>query len=202
MGDVIPHSSRTRFDAFNVSLLSIFQFLTGENWNEALFEGIKESGSYWVTLYYLIVVIVGIFIVLNLFLELLLSGFNPGEPPEFSLRAFLALFGYELSEEQAVEDGDEDDDIDVGDQESVKKLRRRSVSQEGVAGFDALQSKMKDEAMAKKEEIKAVGGAQEIVEVSRGGGARPCDHSSTIHADKTTCRVGRPPLLTAPSHLR
>ena len=68
VGDKIPHESRARFDSFDIAMLTIFQFLTGENWNEAMFEGIKEVGSPIISLYYIIVVLVGIFIILNLFL--------------------------------------------------------------------------------------------------------------------------------------
>ena len=53
-------------------------------------------GSPVVALYYIIVVLVGAFIILNLFLELLLSGFNAGEPPEFSISSFLSLFGIKI----------------------------------------------------------------------------------------------------------
>jgi hypothetical protein len=78
VGETIPADSRARFDAFWVAMLTIFQFLTGENWNEAMFEGMKLSGRSYISLYYIIVELLGIFIILNLFLELLLSGFNAG----------------------------------------------------------------------------------------------------------------------------
>ena len=60
--------------------------LTGENWNENMYEGIVVSGTYWMVVYYLVVVIIGIFIVLNLFLAILLADFDAGEPPDFRCR--------------------------------------------------------------------------------------------------------------------
>ena len=36
LGKVLPHEERARFDGFAISMLTIFQFLTGENWNGEL----------------------------------------------------------------------------------------------------------------------------------------------------------------------
>lgn len=46
-----------------------------------MYAGIVATGSYWIVIYFLLVVSIGIFIVLNLFLAIMLSDFNCGEPP-------------------------------------------------------------------------------------------------------------------------
>jgi hypothetical protein len=60
-----------------------------------MYSGIVNSKGYWIVIYYLIVVILGIFIVLNLFLAILLADFDAGDPPDMSLKAMLGLFGLE-----------------------------------------------------------------------------------------------------------
>ena len=100
------------------SISSITQMLTGENWNENMYEGIVVSGSYLMVIYYLVVVIIGIFIVLNLFLAILLADFDAGEPPDFSLNGILSLCGMNQS-------GDKEEGLptSVGDGFSANQVR-------------------------------------------------------------------------------
>ena len=43
LGQVLPHEQRARFDGFAISMLTIFQFLTGENWDSKLKLGTPPS---------------------------------------------------------------------------------------------------------------------------------------------------------------
>jgi len=87
LGNYIPYSSRSRFTDFGIAMLTIFQMLTGENWNEVMFESIISTGHYYIVIYFLLVVLVGNFLVLNLFLAIMLSDFTCGEPPDMSIGA-------------------------------------------------------------------------------------------------------------------
>ena len=71
--------SRHNFDDIYSSIISIFQVLTGENWNEIMYEAVKETGQDAVSLYFILLTVVGNYIVLNLFLTILLDNFG-GEP--------------------------------------------------------------------------------------------------------------------------
>jgi len=83
--------NRANFSQFGVAMLTCFQMLSGENWNEVLYAAIENTG-YWAVLYFLPVVTIGMFIVLNLFVAILLSTFDsesmakdetgPKEPPK------------------------------------------------------------------------------------------------------------------------
>ena len=75
-----------------IALLTVFQMLTGENWNEVMFESITTTGQYWIVLYFILIVAVGMFLVLNLFLAILLADFSCGEPPDFSIDNFFKTF--------------------------------------------------------------------------------------------------------------
>ncbi|DBA00730.1 TPA: hypothetical protein N0F65_001201 [Lagenidium giganteum] len=69
---VIP---RANFDTLLWSLVTVFQVLTGENWNEVLYDGWRSTG--WsAVLYFVSLVVMGNFILLNLFLAILLGNFE------------------------------------------------------------------------------------------------------------------------------
>ncbi|TGZ67466.1 hypothetical protein CRM22_004775 [Opisthorchis felineus] len=65
---------RSNFDSFYQSLITVFQILTSEDWNEAMYNGInsysKGSVGMLVCLYYVILFICGNYILLNVFLAI------------------------------------------------------------------------------------------------------------------------------------
>ncbi|CAE7641017.1 unnamed protein product [Symbiodinium pilosum] len=66
---------RAHFDTFLWSFITIFQILTGENWNTVMYDGMRATG--WMALwFFLLVVIFGNFVILNLFLAILMSNFD------------------------------------------------------------------------------------------------------------------------------
>jgi len=84
-GDVgIPNSYRANFSDFGTSMITVFQILTGENWNEIMNVAVGHT-SYPFCFFFIFTFIVGGFVILNLYLAILLSAFDCGEPPEFSL---------------------------------------------------------------------------------------------------------------------
>lgn len=91
LGNVIPFSTRARYTDFGIAMLTVFQCLTGENWNNILIDAISDTGSYAYVFYFVLVLIIGQFLVLNLFLAILLSDFNCGEPSTFSLAVVAKL---------------------------------------------------------------------------------------------------------------
>ena len=66
---------RSNFDNFGFSMLSIFQILTGENWNEILWQGMSVSIWFSVT-FHILIFIIGNYVILNLFLAILLDQFS------------------------------------------------------------------------------------------------------------------------------
>jgi len=74
----LEEKPRANFDNFGWAMLSVFQILSGENWNEILYNGVEATGPSAV-LYFLLLVCIGSFIVLNLTLAILLSNFDEGD---------------------------------------------------------------------------------------------------------------------------
>eukprot|EP00927_Polykrikos_kofoidii_P025416 TRINITY_DN22831_c0_g1_i1.p1 TRINITY_DN22831_c0_g1~~TRINITY_DN22831_c0_g1_i1.p1 ORF type:complete len:2622 (-),score=470.03 TRINITY_DN22831_c0_g1_i1:58-7023(-) len=66
---------RAHFDTFLWSCITIFQILTGENWNTVMYDGMRAAG--WVSLsFFVLVIIFGQFVILNLFLAILMMNFE------------------------------------------------------------------------------------------------------------------------------
>lgn len=66
---------RAHFDTFLWGFITIFQILTGENWNAVMYYGIKAVGWY-ASFYFVFVVVAGNFVILNLFLAILMGNFG------------------------------------------------------------------------------------------------------------------------------
>nr|Q25452.1 RecName: Full=Muscle calcium channel subunit alpha-1; AltName: Full=MDL-alpha-1 [Musca domestica]CAA83514.1 voltage dependent calcium channel alpha1 subunit [Musca domestica] len=66
---------RSNFDSFYQSLLTVFQILTGEDWNVVMYDGIRAYGGVFsfgivACIYYIILFICGNYILLNVFLAI------------------------------------------------------------------------------------------------------------------------------------
>eukprot|EP00392_Amoebophrya_sp_AT5.2_P011699 g11784.t1 len=68
--------SRAHFDNFLWSCVTIFQVLTGENWNVVFYDAAQARGSIGSILYFGVVVCVGNFVILNVFLAILMCSFE------------------------------------------------------------------------------------------------------------------------------
>jgi hypothetical protein len=72
---------RANFDDLNNSLLTVFQVLTGENWNEVLYNSMSIGGlesQILTAIFFISMYVMGNFISLNLFLAILLDNFASG----------------------------------------------------------------------------------------------------------------------------
>ncbi|CAM9453078.1 unnamed protein product, partial [Discosporangium mesarthrocarpum] len=69
---------RSNFDSLQNAFTTIFQILSGENWNTVMYDGWRATT--WVSVFYFItLVIMGMMIIMNLFLAILLSNFTNKE---------------------------------------------------------------------------------------------------------------------------
>ncbi|CAF4010709.1 unnamed protein product, partial [Rotaria sp. Silwood2] len=72
--DLICLQERTNFDSLRFALLTVFQILTQEDWNEVLYNGMKTT-SPWSALYFIVLMIFGNYILLNLLVAILVDSF-------------------------------------------------------------------------------------------------------------------------------
>lgn len=70
---------RANFNNFGHACLTIFQILTGENWNDILYNAVAVS-NYAAVIYFLLVFLMADLVILNLFLAVILQFFDDGDP--------------------------------------------------------------------------------------------------------------------------
>ena len=75
---------RENFDSILNALLSVFQIVTGEDWNKIMYNGMVASHDA-AALYFISLVIVGNYLVLNLFVAVLFSGLAAAEEAQDTL---------------------------------------------------------------------------------------------------------------------
>lgn len=94
-------SPRMNFDNLFSALLTVFEVIIGENWNSVMYDHIRAVGMH-ASLYFIILVITGNIIMLNLFLAILLGNFDRarnsgGKKKIFDAFDQLQKQGYELN---------------------------------------------------------------------------------------------------------
>ena len=69
---------RANFDTFHSAFISVFQVLTLENWQILLYDSMRIYNAYWAiipVLFYITLIFIGNYVLLNLFLAVLLESF-------------------------------------------------------------------------------------------------------------------------------
>ncbi|CAH2099002.1 unnamed protein product [Euphydryas editha] len=101
--DPVEEKDRHNFDCFWQALLTVFQILTGEDWNAVMYEGIKAYGGVGTfgilaCIYFIILFICGNYILLNVFLAIAVDNLADAE----------SLTNIEKEEGQGGEEKEED----------------------------------------------------------------------------------------------
>ncbi|KAK3250718.1 Caveolin-2 [Cymbomonas tetramitiformis] len=127
---------RHNFDNIFWSFITIFQILTGENWNEVMYDAIRSVGTA-ASLYFILLNVLGNYVVLNLFLAILLDNFgSAGDEAEEEAEAAAA--------EEAAAGGDSDSKTEEAEGDSLKKPTVNTFiegsSEAGAEGTDAEES--------------------------------------------------------------
>ncbi|CAM4718037.1 unnamed protein product [Leuciscus chuanchicus] len=64
----------TNFDTFPAAIMTVFQILTGEDWNEVMYNGIRSQGGVksgmWSSVYFIVLTLFGNYTLLNVFLAI------------------------------------------------------------------------------------------------------------------------------------
>ena len=66
---------RPNFDSFNNAFIAVFQLLTVENWPTLLYSGLRNQFQPLVAIYYISFLLIGNYILLNMFLAIMLDSF-------------------------------------------------------------------------------------------------------------------------------
>uniref|UniRef100_A0A3B5ALJ0 Voltage-dependent calcium channel type A subunit alpha-1 n=1 Tax=Stegastes partitus TaxID=144197 RepID=A0A3B5ALJ0_9TELE len=82
----------TNFDTFPAAIMTVFQILTGEDWNEVMYSGIRSQGGVesgmWSSIYFIVLTLFGNYTLLNVFLAIAVDNLaNAQEPYLYRKRA-------------------------------------------------------------------------------------------------------------------
>ncbi|CAF3991388.1 unnamed protein product, partial [Adineta steineri] len=73
--DLTCIQERANFDSLRSALITVFQILTQEDWNEVLYNGMKKT-TRWSVLYFIALMIFGNYILINLLIAIVVEGFS------------------------------------------------------------------------------------------------------------------------------
>ena len=145
--------AKAHFDSFWWGFVTVFQVLTGENWNEVLYNTMwaldqpEEDGhQIMAVVYFILLNVVGNYMILNLFLAILLANFEGDDEEEEE----------EEKEEEAAEKKRKDDDTSRKVEHTNVRLAsaKKSPRQEdSVQGADDADDVTKEELTEKEKEI-------------------------------------------------
>ncbi|XP_076674531.1 calcium voltage-gated channel subunit cacophony isoform X4 [Andrena cerasifolii] len=114
----------TNFNTFPIALLTVFQILTGEDWNEVMYQGIESQGGHRrgmvYSLYFIVLVLFGNYTLLNVFLAIAVDNLANAQ---------------ELS---AAEDEQQVEDKEKQAQELEKELESLQNPKDGTAPKDEI----------------------------------------------------------------
>lgn len=142
--------SRYRFSSTGDALVSVFIILTGENWNEIMVQVIVQQKSFSPALLFIIIVVLGNWMLLNLFLAILLKALSKepgGEEQDPAAAAAPVKDGEDANEEN----GEFQDD-----QERVDDASNNQGNQEPSAALDSSNSNIEAEFEIIKAELEKI----------------------------------------------
>ncbi|XP_062975001.1 voltage-dependent L-type calcium channel subunit alpha-1F [Elgaria multicarinata webbii] len=124
-------TKRSTFDTFPQALLTVFQILTGEDWNAVMYDGIMAYGGPYfpgmlVCVYFIILFICGNYILLNVFLAIAVDNLADGDNINSSK-------GEEHKEKELPEEGEQSDEkeeknikVECGEEEEEEEVEEGS----------------------------------------------------------------------------
>ena len=124
---------RQSFDSFNDSFVVAFQLLTLENWNDVLtITMVSDAGAILTSLYLISWIFLGNYVLLNLFLSILLSGFSNAKKPE--------------------EDGlDEEEEARIAEEQRKKAEEEKENERKIINNHDIEEEFIKSSTLKKKD---------------------------------------------------
>ncbi|XP_055726021.1 calcium channel, voltage-dependent, L type, alpha 1D subunit, a isoform X6 [Salvelinus fontinalis] len=127
-------TKRSTFDNFPQALLTVFQILTGEDWNAVMYDGIMayggpSSSGMIVSFYFIILFICGNYILLNVFLAIAVDNLGDAEslnaPRDKKEEKKEDLVPVEEDEENAAAEEEEEPEVPAGPRPPISELVKK-----------------------------------------------------------------------------
>ena len=97
-------TGRWRFDTFYWSWINVFMVISGDSWNEIMYDTVKATGHQASVLFYVTIVTFGTYVILNLFVAILLSQMGSEESVKHYQRESLIKYAKEMFEMEEPEE--------------------------------------------------------------------------------------------------
>uniref|UniRef100_A0A182JGJ8 Voltage-dependent calcium channel type A subunit alpha-1 n=2 Tax=Anopheles atroparvus TaxID=41427 RepID=A0A182JGJ8_ANOAO len=140
----------TNFNTFTIALLTVFQILTGEDWNEVMYLGINSQGGHEsgmiYSLYFIILTLFGNYTLLNVFLAIAVDNLANAQ---------------ELT---AAEEQQQERDKEKQQMELEKEMEALQKAKDGTPTTEDAEAEKEKERESKKEEKKEEEPEEEAVE--------------------------------------
>jgi len=92
-------TSRKNFDTLLWALITIFQTLTLEDWNAGMYDAVRGTKTQWASVYYIILIMFGNYIMFNLFVAILIDGFGAeDDEPEETDEEMVVVYDEKLTD--------------------------------------------------------------------------------------------------------
>ncbi|XP_031338391.1 voltage-dependent calcium channel type A subunit alpha-1 isoform X5 [Photinus pyralis] len=136
----------TNFNTFPIALLTVFEILTGEDWNEVMYQGIAaKQGNMVYSLYFIVLMLFGNYTLLNVFLAIAVD--NLANAQELT-----------AAEEEQAEENKEKQALELEKEMEALKMEGSPTSRlEGGTSSPTTRRKKKDEKPPPDEEEEIVG---------------------------------------------
>lgn len=143
---------RKNFDTLFWALVTIFQILTLEDWNAAMYAGVRFGGS-WCAVYYITLIVLGNYIMFNLFVAILIDGFG----------------------------GDMDEDADEDEAEAIAAAEGKEALMAIAEGHTLMKRPSLSSSRTLSTEPGSIGAARKSATVSRNVSRRTTNVSQEIN---------------------
>ncbi|KAI3378494.1 hypothetical protein SNEBB_008582 [Seison nebaliae] len=141
------------FDEFSIALLTVFQVITGDDWNEVMYNGIKSQmvdplngngpwTAYLSSIYFFILVMLGNYALLNVFLAIAVDNLTNAEA--------MTEAEEELAKEQKEK---EEKNLENAQKRITKSHKEKSVSKQRLSSINEGESEIEDESCFEMEEM-------------------------------------------------
>ena len=99
MEDGVRVCERKNFDSLLWAIITVFQVLTQEDWNEVLYNGMHKTSS-WAALYFIALMTFGNYVLFNLLVAILVEGFSTEDEPKRAIEERIRLDAIQAIEQE------------------------------------------------------------------------------------------------------
>uniref|UniRef100_A0A8C9V6A4 Voltage-dependent calcium channel type A subunit alpha-1 n=1 Tax=Scleropages formosus TaxID=113540 RepID=A0A8C9V6A4_SCLFO len=120
----------TNFDTFPAAIMTVFQILTGEDWNEVMYNGIRSQGGVqsgmWSSIYFIVLTLFGNYTLLNVFLAIAVD--NLANAQELTKRAIHRSRPAYIAEAEDQTEGGDEQQFNASNSFVTRRERRKRMT--------------------------------------------------------------------------